>query len=104
MRFVSIGAAVQDVFLSQSDALDPVKEEDGSFYAELKMGGKADVDQINFSTGGGATNAAVTFARQGLDSVFMGAIGHDIAGQAVVEDLKREGVEDKLFYSDEHNT
>ncbi len=104
MKFVSIGAAVQDVFLSHSDALDPVKEEDGSFYAELKMGGKADVDQINFSTGGGATNAAVTFARQGQDSVFMGAIGHDPAGQAVSEELKREGVEAKLSYSEKYNT
>ncbi len=104
MRFISIGAAVQDVFLSHSDALDPVKEEDGSFYTELKMGDKVDVDQINFSTGGGATNAAVTFARQGLKSVFIGAIGKDPAGQAVKEDLDRERVEAHLSYSKAHHT
>jgi sugar/nucleoside kinase (ribokinase family) len=104
MKFVSIGAAVQDVFLSHSDALDPVKEEDGSFYAELKMGGKADVDQIHFSTGGGATNASVTFARQGLESVFIGAIGNDPAGQAVREDLGREGVDARLTNSEKYNT
>lgn len=104
MRFVSIGAAVQDVFLSHSDALDPVKEEDGAFYAELKMGGKADVDQIHFSTGGGATNASVTFARQGMHSIFVGAIGDDPAGQAVREDLKREGVDAKLSHSQKYNT
>lgn len=104
MRFLAIGAAVQDVFLSHSDALDPVKEEDGSFYAELKMGGKADVDQINFSTGGGATNAAVTFARQGQSSIFIGAIGNDPAGQAVKEDLGREGVDARLTHSDKYNT
>jgi sugar/nucleoside kinase (ribokinase family) len=103
-KFVSIGAAVQDVFLSHSDALNSVKEEDGSSYAELKMGGKADVDQVNFSTGGGATNAAVTFARQGYHSVFMGAIGNDPAGQAVKEDLGREGVEAHLTCSKQHNT
>jgi len=104
MRFISIGAAVQDVFLSHSDALDPVKEEDGSFYTELKMGDKVDVDQIHFSTGGGATNAAVTFARQGLTSIFLGAIGKDPAGQAVKEDLDREGVEAQLSYSEKHHT
>jgi sugar/nucleoside kinase (ribokinase family) len=104
MKFISIGAAVQDVFLSHSDALDPVKEEDGSSYAELKMGGKADVDQINFSTGGGATNAAVTFARQGLPSTFVGAIGKDPAGQAVKDDLDREGVKAQLTYSEKYNT
>lgn len=102
--FVSIGAAVQDVFLSHSEALNPVKEDDGSSYAELKMGGKADVDRINFSTGGGATNAAVTFARQGLQSIFVGAVGKDPAGQAVKEDLDREGVDARLSYSKTHNT
>lgn len=103
MKFVSIGAAVQDVFLSHSDALDPVKEEDGAFYAELKMGDKVDVDQIHFSTGGGATNAAVTFARQGMTSIFIGSIGKDPAGHAVKEDLHREEVEAHLSYS-KHNT
>lgn len=104
MKFVAIGAAVQDVFLSHSDALDPVKQEDGAFYAELKMGGKADVDQINFSTGGGATNASVSFARQGFESVFIGAIGDDPAGQAVKEDLRREKVDAKLSFSEKYNT
>lgn len=104
MKFISIGAAVQDVFLSHSDALDPVKEEDGSFYTELKMGDKVDVDQIHFSTGGGATNAAVTFARQGLTSIFMGAVGEDPAGQAVKEDLDREGVKAHLTHSKTHHT
>lgn len=104
MKFVSIGAAVQDVFLSHSDALDPVKEEDGSFYTELKMGDKVDVDQIHFSTGGGATNAAVTFARQGMHSIFIGAIGKDPAGQAVKEDLHREGIKAQLSFSEKHNT
>lgn len=103
-KFVSIGAAVQDVFLSHSEALDPVKQEDGSFYAELKMGGKADVDQINFSTGGGATNAATTFARQGLPSTFAGAIGDDPAGQAIKNDLGREGVDARLSLSEKYNT
>lgn len=103
MKFVAIGAAVQDVYLSRSDALKPVKEEDGEFYAELKMGGKADVDQINFSTGGGATNAAVTFARQGQESIFMGAIGEDPAGQAVRQELTLERIDARLSTSN-HNT
>jgi ribokinase len=104
MKFISIGAAVQDVFLSHSDALDPVKEEDGKFYTELKMGDKVDVDQIHFSTGGGATNASVTFARQGLKSIFVGAVGKDPAGQAVKADLDREGVEAHLSHSEKYST
>ncbi|MDZ7786144.1 MAG: carbohydrate kinase family protein [Candidatus Saccharibacteria bacterium] len=103
-KFVSVGAAVQDVFLSKSEALDPVHEDDGSDYAELKMGGKADVDQINFSTGGGATNAAVTFARQGLDSYFMGSVADDPAGKAVLADLKQENVNATVTKSGDYNT
>ena len=87
IRIVSIGAAVQDVFLSQSDVLAPVCVDPEHCFAQLELGAKADVNQINFSTGGGATNGAVTFARQGHEAVFMGVIGKDPAGQAVLDDL-----------------
>lgn len=105
-RILAIGAAVQDVFLSQSDEFKPVT--DTSLHEQvmrLEMGAKADVNKISFSTGGGATNAAVTFARQGLHAMFMGAIGHDPAGQAVLDDLDRENVDTThLSYSDKYNT
>ena len=105
-RILAIGAAVQDVFLSQSDEFKPVT--DKSIHEQvlrLEMGAKADVNKINFSTGGGATNAAVTFARQGLHAMFMGAVGHDPAGQAVLEDLDKENVDaTHLSYSTKYNT
>jgi sugar/nucleoside kinase (ribokinase family) len=72
---------------------------------KLELGAKADVNNIDFSTGGGAMNAAVTFARQGIDSIFMGAIGHDPAGVAVLEDLDKEGVDSShVSYSAKYNT
>ncbi|OYW84772.1 hypothetical protein B7Z17_03520, partial [Candidatus Saccharibacteria bacterium 32-49-10] len=71
----------------------------------LELGSKADVNTIFFGTGGGATNAAVTFARQGLEVKFMGVIGRDPAGQAVLDDLDRENVNTELLrYSDTHST
>lgn len=103
---VSIGAAVQDVFLSHSDEFKPasdksVKEQ----FMQLTIGSKADVNRIHFSTGGGATNASVTFARQGLNAIFMGTIGDDPAGIAVLEDLDREGVDaSHVSYSKRYNT
>ncbi|MCA9348868.1 carbohydrate kinase family protein, partial [Candidatus Saccharibacteria bacterium] len=45
------------------------------------------------STGGGATNAAVTFARQRLHASFMGQIADDAPGRAVLDDLHREQVD-----------
>lgn len=105
-RIISIGAAVQDVFLSQSDEFKPVTDKSlHEQVMQLEMGAKADVNKINFSTGGGATNASVTFTRQGLHAVFMGTIGHDPAGQAVLDDLDKENVDTThVSYSPKLNT
>lgn len=106
VRILSIGSAVQDVFLSHSDELKPVSDKAAhEQFMRLELGAKADVNKIDFSTGGGATNASVTFARQGLEAVFMGTIGHDPAGQAVLQELDHEGVDTKhVSYSDTLNT
>jgi ribokinase len=103
---LAIGAAVQDVFLSHSDEFKPVSDKTvHEQFMKLELGAKADVNNIDFTTGGGATNAAVTFARQGLHSEFMGTIGHDPAAQAVLDDLDREGVvTTRVSYSDKYNT
>lgn len=105
-KILSIGAAVQDVFLSHSDEFKPVSDRSAhEQFMKLELGAKADVNNINFSTGGGATNAAVTFARQGLHAQFMGTIGHDPAGQAVLDNLDREGVDTThVSYSKRYNT
>jgi len=103
IKMVAIGAAIQDVYLS-GKVLTPVNE-DGKWVEELPIGGKADVDKIVFSTGGGATNAAVTFARQGHTSSFMGQLGRDPAGESIVADLKRDNVlTDLVIYSDKFST
>ncbi len=103
---LAIGAAVQDVFLSHSDEFKPVSDKTvHEQFMKLELGAKADVNNINFTTGGGATNAAVTFARQGLHAEFMGTIGHDPAAQAVLDDLDEEGVmTTRVSYSKKYNT
>ena len=106
VKILSIGAAVQDVFMSHSEELKPVADKTADeLFLKIELGSKNDVNNINFSTGGGATNAAVTFARQGLESEFMGTIGHDPAGNAVLEDLDKEGIDtSRISYSDKHHT
>jgi ribokinase len=105
-KIVSVGAAVQDVFMSQSDEFTPVTDKSlHEQVMQLEMGGKADVNKIDFSTGGGATNASVTFARAGLQAIFMGTIAHDPAGQAVIEELDSENVDTShVSYSDKFHT
>ena len=102
---ITIGAGIQDVFLSQSDKFSPVCANPNICFLRLDLGAKVNVNNINFSTGGGATNAAVTFARQGLRSSFMGTVGHDPAGQAVLTDLDKEGVDTShVSFSEKFNT
>lgn len=90
-KILAIGAATQDVFLS-GRVFKPVKDE-GVLEEQFELGAKLEVDGITFSTGGGASNAAVTFARQGLDSSFIGYVGNDPAGAAVLADFDEEHVD-----------
>lgn len=95
IRILSIGAAVQDVYL-QGKLFTPKKEKNGELVEEFQLGSKNDIEGVTFSTGGGATNGAVTFAKQGLHSMFMGKIGHDVAGKIVLDDLHESGVDTGL--------
>src|SRR3989338_6431785 len=105
IKIISVGAAVQDVFLSHSPQFKPVVENPHESFMKLELGAKSDVNNITFSTGGGATNAAVTFARQGLHAQFMGSLGHDPAGQAVLDMLDHEGVDtSKVTFSHKYHT
>jgi len=106
VKLLTIGAAVQDVFLSHSPELKPVSDKTADeLFLKIELGSKNDVNNINFSTGGGATNAAVTFARQGIEAQFMGTIAHDPAGSAVLEDLDNEGVDTTyVSYSEKYST
>lgn len=92
---ISIGAATRDVFL-RSRAIRVIRDEAFSTgEAEcFALGSKIEVDEIVFETGGGGTNAAVSFARQGLAVGFIGKIGaHDARGQEIVTALKNEHVD-----------
>lgn len=75
-----------------TDEYKPIKH-DGVLYEQLPLGAKIHVDDLVFGTGGNASNAATTFARQGLHSMFMGVLGDDPAGEAVLRDLDREGID-----------
>lgn len=104
VRVLAIGAATQDVFLRSADAFKPWRHK-GVDYERLPLGAKLEVEEVIFSTGGGACNAAVTFARQGMESIFMGTISHDVAGKAVLMQLGHEGIDTKhVSYDSEHGT
>jgi sugar/nucleoside kinase (ribokinase family) len=92
IHVVSIGAATQDVFLTGKDLVAKRDVRTHSYVEQFALGAKLELDGVIYDTGGGATNAAVTFARQGFKSSFAGKIGRDPAGAEILRVLKREGV------------
>jgi ribokinase len=83
----------------------PVREGHRGDFTEIKLGDKVEVEHVSLRVGGSGINTAVTFARQGLSVGFAGTIGHDTAGQAVLELLDREGIGRRLVqYSRAHHT
>jgi len=97
---VTIGKATQDVFLKSTNTFMEF-EHKGVKYEELPVGQKLDLDEVIFSTGGNVTNAAVTFARQGLSSKFAWCIGNDAPSEAIMQSLDHEGVDTSHVYQGE---
>src|SRR3989344_5284647 len=108
---ITIGTATRDVFL-QSPLFRALKDEHFTASAGFPtgeagcfaFGGKSDIGKPVFSTGGGATNAAVTFARQGLQAAAIISIGKDESGKAIVSELKGENVKPVISYAKELHT
>jgi sugar/nucleoside kinase (ribokinase family) len=71
----------------------PDKSAPDGFDACFAMGAKIPLDDIIFETGGGATNAAVTFSRFGLRATCACSLGDDQNGQDVLSALKNEEVD-----------
>lgn len=88
---VCVGSAAQDVFL-MGKIFTPECEA-GICYEHLKLGDKLSVDKMVYASGGNAMNAAVTFARQGLETSFVSILGDDPAGHAVLTELDNESVD-----------
>jgi len=100
-KVICLGAALQDVFLIDHDDFDQLELADGtSLFADLKLGEKVDIDKVVFETGGGGTNAAVTLARAGHRTWFIGRIGRDIPGEMIAEKLIDEDINiDHMIYA-----
>lgn len=77
-----IGSSTEDIFIKIG------RFENGC----LPVGEKLDADETVYTTGGGASNVAVGFARAGLKVACATRIGNDGAGWKVREEMAKEGV------------
>jgi sugar/nucleoside kinase (ribokinase family) len=91
-KITTLGAATQDVFLLGSALKAKRDVRTHTFVEQFPLGAKLELDKVIFSTGGGATNAAVTFARYGFHASLMGKVADDPAGQNVVQAMEADNV------------
>lgn len=90
---ITLGSATIDVFantLAETITIH-TKEREEKLVA-YPLGSKIVVKDIDFLTGGGGTNSAVTFSRFGLNTAFVGKIGRGVNGYKVFEMLKKENI------------
>jgi len=95
---ITFGSATWDVFLKPKN------------YQELKskqfikgkgicfsLGSKLDAEEIHFFSGGGGTNAAVSFVKQGFKTAYFGTIGNDLTGREIIKELKKLGIDTRFL-------
>lgn len=90
-RIVSLGSALQDIYLVDHD--DLAAEKVGNPLGKILASSSVDIDHILYGVGGGGVNSAVSFARHGHEVIFIGNIARDSAGAAITKVLDKEGVD-----------
>ncbi len=102
---ITIGSATKDIFLNVEaegvQKLDNFKTGEAICFG---LGSKIQINKINFTSGGGGTNQAVTYARQGYKTACVGVVGQDFNGTEILEELKKENIDTSFFqvHSDDH--
>jgi ribokinase len=99
---LTIGAGTRDVFIKSKHferKTDP--HAPAGFDVCFPMGSKIPLDDIYLETGGGATNAAVTFQQLGFKTACLCRVGTDSNGDAVKSALKSRGIDTRFIQSDE---
>jgi sugar/nucleoside kinase (ribokinase family) len=91
---ITVGSNTIDAFVYtdrvESMSMKNITSE--STYICYPLGSKLRVSELDFYTGGGGTNTAVCLSRLGLKTGYIGAVGDDINGNIIMEELKSEKI------------
>jgi len=90
---ITIGAATIDAFVWSKQFRTVRSRAFPTGVGEcFSLGSKIEIDHFVLGTGGGATNAAATFANLGYKTGCIAAVGDDLFGAGVRDDLRRQGI------------
>lgn len=104
-KIIGAGNALVDVILQLENdkLLDEFKLPKGGMElidssTKKKILNKTTALSKQYSSGGSAANTIHGLANLGLDTGFIGSVGNDATAEFFVEDLKKNGIEPKIFY------
>lgn len=92
-RIAVLGAATQQIYFVDHDCSSGTKSTKHSVFSKIALGSDIHVDKAVYSVGGSGANAAVSFARYGHETILMGSLAHDVAGEAVLKCLDDENID-----------
>ncbi|MBT3304617.1 carbohydrate kinase family protein [Candidatus Woesearchaeota archaeon] len=78
---VCMGSSTIDLFVNVNKSMK-----------QIHPGDKTLVSNLDYETGGGGTNGAVSLARLGCKVAYLGKVGDDHNGERILKELKKENV------------
>lgn len=93
---ITFGSATWDIFIKKPKNFQKVFDKNKFITGKgicFNLGSKVDVKNIFFSSGGGGTNTAATFAKQGLKVAYCGTVGNDLSGREIINELNNLGID-----------
>lgn len=100
---ITVGSATIDVFAETETDVVTVDHPNNPSEKLLvyPVGSKILIGKMNTFTGGGGTNTAVSFARQGYKTAFIGKLGNDENANIILKELASEHID---FLGSYHRT
>lgn len=98
LNIITIGSAAKDIFLiSKAFKIQKSTSSPTGEMECIPFGSKIEIEKAVYTTGGGGTNAAATFASLGFKTAVVTRIGDDSSARDVLDDLKKFKVKTNLI-------
>jgi len=92
---ITVGSNTIDAFVytDRVESMSMKTVDSESKFICYPLGSKLRVNELDFYTGGGGANAAVSLSRLGLKVGYIGAVGKGLNGNIILDELKAEKID-----------
>ena len=100
---ITFGSATHDIFLRLNKNSYQIVKSKTRFQREsicFNYGSKIFIEKFDSASGGGGTNTAVSFTKQGFRTAFCGKVGKEKLGKYIIQEINEAGVDTKFVKVD----